>query len=136
MPDSDCLFCKIVAGEIPAVKVHEDEMTMAFMDLNPGTRGHLLVVPREHVADIHAITETDLGAVARTAQRMAGRIVERLGADGVNVIQNSGAAAWQSVLHYHVHVVPRYQDDPLRLPWTPAPGDPDEIAAVAKELSA
>jgi len=106
------------------------------MDLNPGTRGHLLVVPREHVADIHAITETDLGAVARTAQRMAGRIVERLGADGVNVIQNSGAAAWQSVLHYHVHVVPRYQDDPLRLPWTPAPGDPDEIAAVAKELSA
>lgn len=136
MPDSDCLFCKIVAGEIPAVKVHEDEMTMAFMDSSPGTRGHLLVVPREHVADIHAITETDLGAVARTAQRMAGRIVERLGADGVNVIQNSGAAAWQSVLHYHVHVVPRYQDDPLRLPWTPAPGDPDEIAAVAKELSA
>lgn len=136
MRDPDCLFCKIVAGEIPATTVHEDDRTVAFMDVNPGARGHLLVVPREHVADVHAIGEDDLAAVARTAKRMAGRVVERLGADGVNVLQNSGAAAWQTVLHYHVHVVPRYRGDPLRLPWVPAPGDPDEIAAAARQLGA
>lgn len=135
MPDPDCLFCKIVAGEIPATKVHEDDRTVAFMDLNPGTRGHLLVVSREHVADLHAIGEDDLAAVARTVQRMAGRVVERLAADGVNILQNSGAAAWQTVFHYHVHVIPRYEGDPLRLPWVPEPGDRHEIAATAKQLS-
>jgi histidine triad (HIT) family protein len=68
-------------------------------------------------------------------QTMAGRVVERLGADGVNVIQNNGRAAWQTVFHYHIHVLPRYANDPIRLPWTPAPGDMDEIAATARELS-
>jgi histidine triad (HIT) family protein len=135
MADPDCLFCKIVAGEIPATKVHEDDRTLAFMDISPATRGHLLCIPREHHADVHALPEEDLFAVARTAKLMAGRIVERLGADGVNVIQNSGAAAWQTVFHYHVHVVPRYEGDPLRLPWVPAQGDADEIAAAARDLS-
>lgn len=136
MPDPDCLFCKIVAGEIPATKVHEDDRTVAFMDINPGTRGHVLVIPRAHVADLHAIEDEDLHAVARTARALAAKAVDRLGAEGVNVIQNNGAAAWQSVFHYHVHVVPRYADDGIRLPWVPAPGDADAIAAAAKELSA
>lgn len=134
MPDPDCLFCKIVAGDLPATKVHEDERTVAFMDINPGTRGHLLVVPREHVADLHDIGDDDLHAVARTARALAARAVDRLGADGVNVIQNNGSAAWQTVFHYHVHVVPRYRDDPIRLPWVPRPGDPGEIAAAAEAL--
>ena len=134
MPDPDCLFCKIVAGELPATKVHEDERTVAFMDINPGTRGHLLVIPREHVADLHDIGDEDLHAVARTARALAARAIDRLGADGVNVIQNNGSAAWQTVFHYHVHVVPRYRDDPIRLPWVPRPGDPDEIAAAAEAL--
>src|SRR5215217_4564578 len=108
MRDPDCLFCKIAAGEIPATRVREDERTVAFMDISPATRGHLLVIPREHAPDVHAIDEEDLFAVARTAKRMAGRVVERLRADGVNVIQNSGGAAWQTVFHYHVHVIPRY----------------------------
>jgi histidine triad (HIT) family protein len=136
MPDPDCLFCKIVSGEIPATKVHEDERTIAFMDINPGTRGHLLVIPREHVADLHAIGDEDLLAVARTARTMADKALDRLGAEGVNVIQNNGSAAWQTVFHYHVHVVPRYGGDGIRLPWVPQPGDRDEIAAAAKELSA
>jgi histidine triad (HIT) family protein len=135
MADPDCPFCKIVAGEIPATKVHEDDRTVAFMDISPATRGHLLVVPREHAADVHAIAEEDLCAVARTAKRMAGRLVERLGADGVNVIQNTGSAAWQTVFHYHVHVVPRYDDDPLKLPWIPRQGDLDEIRATGQELA-
>ncbi len=136
MPAPDCLFCKIVAGEIPATKVREDDRTVAFMDVNPGTRGHLLVVPREHVADLHEVGGEDLAAVAGTVQTMAGRLVDRLGADGVNVLQNNGGAAWQTVFHYHVHVIPRYEGDPLRLPWVPAPGDEDEIAAAAAALSA
>ncbi len=135
MADPDCLFCKIVAGEIPARKVHEDERTVAFMDVNPATTGHLLVVPREHVADLHAVGDEDLAAVARTVRTMAGRITERLGADGINVLQNTGEAAWQTVFHYHVHVIPRYVDDPLRLPWTPRPGDEDAIAAAGERLA-
>jgi histidine triad (HIT) family protein len=131
----DCIFCKIVAGEIPSIKVHEDELTVAFMDVNPGARGHLLIVPREHSPDVHAIGLRDLAAVAATAQKLAGLMVEKLGADGVNIIQNNGSAAWQTVFHYHVHVLPRYAGDPIRLPWTPTPGDQDEIKATAAELT-
>jgi histidine triad (HIT) family protein len=132
----DCLFCRIVAGELPATIVDEDERTLAFMDVNPATRGHALVVPRAHAIDLHAIDATDLQACAIAAQRLAGRMRERLGADGVNVINSCGAVAWQSVFHFHLHVVPRYEDDPLKLPWVPAPGDMDEIAAVGAQLRA
>ena len=136
MSDPDCLFCKIVAGDLPSTTVFEDERTLAFMDINPGTRGHLLVVPRAHSADLLEVAEEDLAACARTAQVMAQRIKERLGADGVNLVNSCGAAAWQTVFHFHVHVIPRYKGDPLRLPWQPAPGDRDEIAAAARDLSA
>lgn len=126
----DCLFCKIVAGDLPATIVDEDARTIAFMDINPATRGHALVVPRAHATDLHEIPAEDLQAVALAAQRLAGRAKERLGADGVNLINSCGAVAWQSVFHFHMHVVPRYADDPLELPWVPAPGDMDEIAAT------
>jgi histidine triad (HIT) family protein len=134
LPDPDCLFCKIVAGEIPSTRIHEDDRTVAFMDINPGTRGHLLVIPRTHAADLHEIGDEDLHAVARTARAMAARVMDRLGAAGVNIIQNNGRAAFQTVFHYHVHVIPRYEDDGIRLPWTPQPGDKGEIAAAAEEL--
>jgi histidine triad (HIT) family protein len=135
MADPDCLFCKIVAGDVPATKVHEDERTLAFMDINPGSRGHLLVIPRDHATDVHDIDPEDLAAVARTGQAMAGRVRERLGADGVNLLNSAGTAAWQTVFHFHLHVIPRYVGDPLRLPWSPEPGDPDEIATAAAELT-
>ena len=131
----DCLFCKIVRGEIPATVIAEDERTIAFMDISPATRGHALVIPRAHVRDLHAIDLADLQAVAATAQRVAARAVERLGADGVNLLNSNGAAAWQSVFHFHVHVIPRYAGDPLRLPWTPASGDMDDIAAAGAQLA-
>jgi histidine triad (HIT) family protein len=132
--DPDCIFCKIVAGELPAQFVEEDERTVAFMDINPGTRGHLLVIPREHSRDLTEIATEDLAAVASMAQKLAGRVLERLDADGVNLFNSCGAAAWQTVFHFHVHVIPRYHDDPLRLPWIPAPGDSAEIEATAKTL--
>jgi histidine triad (HIT) family protein len=125
-----CLFCKIVAGDLPATIVAEDARTVAFMDINPATRGHALVVPREHADDLHAIDLDDLQACALAAQRLAARMRARLGADGINLINSCGAAAWQTVGHFHLHVVPRYVGDPLELPWTPAPGDLDEIAAT------
>lgn len=134
MSDPDCIFCKIVAGELPGQIVHEDERTIAFMDIAPATRGHLLVIPRAHARNLLEISSEDLGAVIATAQRMAQRANERLQPAGINLINSCGAAAWQTVFHFHVHVIPRYEDDPLKLPWVPAQGDPDEIAAVAGEL--
>jgi histidine triad (HIT) family protein len=135
MSDPDCLFCKIVAGDLPATLVREDERTVALMDINPATRGHLLVLPREHARNLLEITDDDLAACASAAKRLAALVSDRLGADGVNVLNSCGRAAWQTVFHFHLHVIPRYDADPLRLPWTPAPGDRDEIAAVAAELT-
>ena len=136
MSDSepDCLFCQIVAGQIPSERIDEDERTVAFMDINPATRGHALVVPRRHAANLLEIDSQDLAATMTAAQRLARRVKERLGADGVNLLNATGSAAWQTVFHFHVHVIPRYEGDPMRLPWIPAPGDADEIARTAQEL--
>ena len=131
MADPDCLFCGIVAGTIPSETIDSDEKTAAFMDINPATPGHALVVPREHSADLLEIGSEDLTATILAAQRLAKRMKDVLGADGINLINACGAAAWQTVFHFHIHVVPRYEDDPLKLPWVPAPGDSDEIAKVA-----
>jgi histidine triad (HIT) family protein len=132
--DPECIFCKIIAGEVPGQIVEEDERTVAFMDINPATRGHLLVIPRAHARNLLEISPEDLGATIATAQRMAQRVNQRLQPAGINLINSCGSAAWQTVFHFHVHVIPRYEDDPLKLPWVPAPGDPDEIAAVARDL--
>ncbi len=132
---ADCLFCRLVAGELPSVRVHEDERTVVFMDIAPATRGHALVVPRAHARDVHDIDPEDLAACARVAKLIAGRQRERLAADGVNLLSSSGDAAWQTVHHFHMHVIPRYSGDPLVLPWTPRPGDADDIAAAGAELS-
>jgi histidine triad (HIT) family protein len=132
----ECLFCRIVAGELPSTRVHEDERVIAIMDIFPATRGHALVIPRAHAADIRDVAADDLAAAAQAARLLAGRAVERLGADGVTVMQSNGAAAWQTVFHYHVHVIPRYEGDPLVLPWTPG-GEPtaaEELERLAASL--
>src|ERR1700712_2128563 len=131
---TDCLFCKIVAGEIPAQIVHADARTVAFMDIAPATRGHCLVVPRTHTEDLLTADPDDVTAVALAAQELARRAYEDLGAAGVNILQSSGAAAWQSVFHLHFHVIPRYADDPLVLPWKHSDGDPLQIAEAAALL--
>lgn len=135
MADPECIFCKILAGEIPATIVDEDERTIAFMDIAPATCGHALVIPRAHSADLLSVEPEDLRAVALAAQRLAARAKTRLRADGVNLLNSCGRAAWQTVFHFHVHVIPRYEDDPLRLPWVPGAGDPAAIAAAAQELT-
>jgi histidine triad (HIT) family protein len=133
--DPDCIFCKIVAGELPATIISEDELTVSFMDIAPATRGHALVIPRKHANDLLSIAAEDLRAVAVAAQGLAVRAKQRLGADGVNLLNSCGAAAWQTVFHFHVHVIPRYEGDPLRLPWIPTQGNQQEIAAAAQELA-
>ena len=130
----DCIFCGIGAGEVPAQKVDEDEHTVAFMDLNPWTRGHALVIPRRHTPNLYEIDDDELRHTAVAARRLARRMRERLRCDGVNVLNAAEPAAWQTVFHFHLHVIPRYHDDPLELPAHPGEASPDELAEVADEL--
>ena len=130
----DCLFCGIVSGDVPAQIVDSDEHTVAFMDINPATDGHALVVPRRHSANLLEISDEDLERTVVAARRLARRIDAALDPDGLNVINSCGAAAWQTIYHFHLHVIPRYEDDPLKLPWVPGPGDADQIAAVAAKI--
>jgi histidine triad (HIT) family protein len=132
--DDDCIFCKIAAGEAPAEIVQEDEHTVAFMDLNPWTRGHALVIPRRHSRNLYEIREDDLDRTIEAAKRLALRARDALGCDGVNLINSSEPAAWQTVFHFHVHVIPRYEDDPLQLPGKPMDVGEGELAEVAAEL--
>ena len=134
MSDPNCIFCKVLAHEIPGEFLWEEDETAAFMDINPWTRGHALVIPRNHSTDLLQISADDLAATASGAQRLAQMQKERLGCDGVNLLNSCGSAAWQTVFHFHLHVIPRYEDDTMRLPWTPSPGDPDVIAQAAEAL--
>jgi histidine triad (HIT) family protein len=135
MADPDCLFCKIVAGEIPSHRIDEDDKTLAFMDINPWTRGHALVIPKEHSRNVYDIKPADLAAMHSTAQRVARRMRDRLASEGVNILQSSEPVAMQTVFHTHVHVIPRYSDDGLRLPAHPRAADHEELAKLAEELS-
>ena len=130
----DCLFCRIVAGELPSTRVYEDDRVIAIMDIFPATRGHVLVIPRAHATDMHEVSERRPGGGCRRRQAAGGPAVRGLGADGVTIMQSNGAAAWQTVFHYHVHVIPRYDGDPLVLPWRPgtAPADPAELADISR----
>lgn len=133
MPD-DCIFCAIAAGEGPATILDEDEQTVSFLDINPWTRGHSLVIPRAHSRDLLEIDDADLAATASAAKRLATRLKDGLDAAGINLVNSCGAAAWQSVFHFHIHVIPRYEDDPMQLPARPQQADPDELAALAEQL--
>lgn len=137
--DRDCVFCGIVAGTVPSATIARNERAVAFMDINPVTVGHVLVVPLRHSRDLIDITGEDLAASIALAQRVAERAKDRLAADGVNLLNCSGEAAWQSVFHFHLHVIPRYKNQPGRdaigLPWTPVPGLPDEIRSIATLLT-
>jgi histidine triad (HIT) family protein len=130
----DCIFCSILAGDLPAEIVEEDEHTISFMDINPWTRGHALVIPRRHSRNLYEVDEQDLGHTSAAAKRLAVRMRDRLGCDGVNVLNACEQAAWQTVWHFHLHVIPRYENDPLGLPTRPAAAEREALSAVANEL--
>lgn len=132
--DPNCIFCAIVAGGSPAEIIDSDDHTVSVMDINPATRGHALVIPREHTEDLLSISEEDLCRTAAAAQRVARRMEDTLQPDGFNLLNACRAAAWQTVFHFHVHVIPRYEDDPLKLPWIPRGAELDEIAKIAATI--
>jgi histidine triad (HIT) family protein len=133
-PSNDCIFCAIASGEGPAEIVDSDDLTVAFMDINPATRGHALVIPRTHSEGLFEVSEKYLEATTVAARRLAQRMRETIKPDGVNILNCAGRAAWQSVFHFHLHVIPRYEDDPLELPWIPGPVDLSMLADVAAEI--
>jgi len=132
--DADCLFCKIIAGEIPCFKLFEDDETLAFMDINPANEGHALVIPKEHAKDIYAISDTAITATVKTAKKIAAAVDKTLNPDGLNLLQCNGPAAAQSVFHFHMHVLPRREGDELKLNWGLKPGDMDAIGALAERI--
>jgi histidine triad (HIT) family protein len=126
----DCVFCAIVAGRAAAHRLVEDEHTVSFLNIAPATVGHALVVPRRHAEGLWDLEDEEHARVARMASRVARMLRGALEPAGVNLVHATGAAAWQSVLHFHVHVVPRYRADELQVMWQAAPVPDDELAAL------
>jgi histidine triad (HIT) family protein len=111
----NCIFCKIIKGEIPAVKIYEDERVFAFLELNPLAKGHTLLIPKKHSQDIFDIDQKDIESISAAAQKIALRLREVLGAEGVNLVQRSGKAAEQGVFHFHLHIIPRKKGDKIEM---------------------
>lgn len=131
----DCIFCKIIAGEIPAIKVLDEEKVFAFMDINPASRGHMLVVPKNHVESIFEISEADLSSVMGAVKRCAGAVKEALGAEGITVLQLNGKASDQLVPHLHVHIMPRWENDGMSVSqWEMGKGDIEELQEIARKV--
>ena len=133
-PEAQCIFCKVIAGEIPSEVVDSDDHTLTVMDINPATRGHVVVITRTHAENLLELSDEDLMATMTTVRRVVHRMRDTLHPDGFNILHNIGRAAWQSIFHFHIHVIPRYKDDPLQLPWLPEPADPEELKRVAAEI--
>jgi len=131
----DCIFCKIAAGEIPSVGVYEDDRVFAFMDINPLSEGHLLIIPKAHAATIYEITEDDFLAVMSATHKLAAAVKKALNPDGINLLQLNGRAANQVVPHLHMHIVPRWSGDGLTISqWDMVAGDMENIKAVAEKI--
>ncbi len=135
MTVEDCVFCNIVAGTLPSRRVYEDEHTLAFLDINPITIGHTLVIPKRHATDLYDIDPDDLANVARSAKKVAILLTERLGSDGVNLLHATGAAAWQTEFHLHIHVMPRVAND-LPFPFPIRGATDDELQQTHRQISA
>ena len=134
--EKDCIFCKIIAAEIPSFKLYEDADTFAFMDINPASTGHALVIPKAHHPDVYSISDDAIAAVSRTAKRIARAVEAVVEPDGMNLLQCNGPGAAQSVFHFHMHVLPRRIGDDLRLNWGPKPGDMQAIEQLARQIRA
>ena len=132
----DCVFCKIRDGQIPSTRIYEDERTLCFMDINPLNEGHCLVVTRAHAPTIFDADEADLRAAITTARRVARALRAALAPDGLNILQANGAAAFQSVPHFHLHLIPRWDGDGKGFDWKLVPGDRARIQATADKIRA
>ncbi len=132
---SECLFCKIVAGEIPSHKIYEDGEHLAFLDIFPASLGHTLVIPKSHHVDIHSIPAEKYGALASRAKEVADLLMAKLGSEGTTIMQMNRSAGWQTVFHAHMHVIPRWESDSLHKPWDIAPASGEHLLALHKKIT-
>ena len=135
MVKDNCIFCKIASGEIPSATIYEDERFRVILDLGPATRGHALILPKEHADNLYTLEEETAGAAMKLARRMAIRMRERLGADGFNLVQNNGEEAGQTVMHFHLHLIPRYKDDGQHILWEPGKASAEELEETRKQIA-
>lgn len=135
MKKQDCIFCKIAAGEIPSKTLYEDEKFRVILDLGPATRGHALILPKEHSADLYVLPEETAGEAMKLAKKMALLLRDKLHCDGLNLVQNNGEVAGQTVSHFHLHLIPRYSDDGQKINWIPSSPTQEELEAVRKEIA-
>ena len=135
MKDENCIFCKILAGEIPSTAVYEDDDFKAILDVNPAARGHVIILPKNHAANIYELPDEDASKIMIVAKKIATAIEKANHCDGVNILQNNGEAAGQTVFHLHVHVIPRFKGDTVNIGWIQ--GDmPEDLDAICKEIQA
>jgi len=130
MKKEDCIFCKIANGEIPSKTLYEDEDFRVILDLGPATKGHALILPKEHYANLYELPEDLAGKVMKLAKKMAVKMTEKLQADGFNLVQNNNEVAGQTVFHFHMHLIPRYNDDGQTINWIPGKPSEEELSVV------
>ena len=134
MKDANCIYCKIAKGEIPSKTLYEDERFRVILDLGPATKGHALILPKAHYADLYELPEELAGEAMKLAKKMAAKMTEKLKCEGFNLIQNNGDMAGQTVFHFHMHMIPRYQADGQKIGWKPMEVTQDELEEVMKEI--
>lgn len=134
MRKDDCIFCKIANGDIPSKCIYEDNNFKVILDLGPATKGHALILPKEHAANLFELPEDIAGEAMKVAKKVAATMKDKLHCDGLNLVQNNGAAAGQTVSHFHLHVIPRYENDGQRILWNPTEPTQDELEAIRKEI--
>ena len=130
MKNDNCIFCKIAAGEIPSKTLYEDEQFRVILDLGPATKGNALILPKEHYANIYEIPDEVAASAMKLAKKMAGVITEKLNCDGFNIVQNNGVVAGQTVFHFHMHLIPRYEDDGQTIGWNPGEPTQEELEEI------
>ena len=135
MKDCNCIFCKIANGEIPAKTVAENDWLRVVLDVAPATKGHALILPKDHYQNIYDLPEETAAEVIKMAKKLATSMKEKLGCDGVNIVQNNEEAAGQTVFHFHMHVIPRYMSDGQKISWNPKQIAAEELEEVLKSLS-
>ncbi len=134
MKDDNCIFCKIANGEIPSKTIYEDEKFRVILDLGPATKGHALILPKDHYANIYELPEEMAGNVMKLAKKMATQITEKLGCEGFNLVQNNGNLAGQTVYHFHLHLIPRYRADGQTIGWKPQEVSQEELEEVRAQI--
>lgn len=135
MIDNNCIFCKIANGEIPSKTLYEDEEFRVILDLGPATKGHALILPKSHYKNLYELPEETAGNVMKLAKKMATTMTQKLGCHGFNLVQNNNEVAGQTVFHFHMHLIPRYEDDNQRITWKPMEPTQDELEAIKKQIT-